>query len=367
MSAEGETQDVFNTPQEEAAEGQHLPLEQQQEEFSDDDEDPLTSPLLNGAANDSNISNDTNITVDYRAILHKILDIYSDQSGSFSNLTKGLSIIFALGTLLGLVMPKNQDLPTVWYQSLSSIIGYSYFLSWSVSFYPQLITNYQQKSIEGLSTDSYVLAVVNYTCYTIYNTFFFFSKGIRQEYQDRHGQDSKITVQSNDVAFAIHALILNCILMYQIAYYGGFQSQPISKVTIIIVIGTILVSLGYIACIYLLEGFLWIDFLYLMATIKLVLTILTYLPQILLNFQRKSTQGWNLWNVIFDCTGGVLSLLQLVWDSVDLDDVKHGLLGNVPKLILSFITLACDVSSNLIFSFVLEISSFAILTSCLFA
>jgi cystinosin len=264
-------------------------------------------------------------------------------------------------------MPKNQDLPTVWYQSLSSIIGYSYFLSWSVSFYPQLITNYQQKSIEGLSTDSYVLAVVNYTCYTIYNTFFFFSKGIRQEYQDRHGQDSKITVQSNDVAFAIHALILNCILMYQIAYYGGFQSQPISKVTIIIVIGTILVSLGYIACIYLLEGFLWIDFLYLMATIKLVLTILTYLPQILLNFQRKSTQGWNLWNVIFDCTGGVLSLLQLVWDSVDLDDVKHGLLGNVPKLILSFITLACDVSSNLIFSFVLEISSFAILTSCLFA
>lgn len=309
-------------------------------------EHTLTSPLLlNSSHDDSQASNDSIITIDLRATFRSILSVYSDQSGSFQNVSLGLFLMSLVGILCGLLMPKNPDLVTAWYRTMSSVIGYIYFVSWSVSFYPQLITNYEKKSMEGLSTDASILAFVNYTCYTIYNAFFFWNEGIRKEYRERHGEDAKVTVQSNDVAFAVHALVMNVILISQITYYGGYRTRPVSWITVGIVGLVLALSAGYIACIYVL-GWMWIDFLYLMASVKLVLTILTYLPQVLLNYERKSTNGWNLWNVIFDCTGGLLSMLQLLLDSINLGDVQHGLLGNIPKLILGFITLSFDVSMD---------------------
>jgi cystinosin len=310
---------------------------------NEQNEELCSSPLLDSSY-DSDVSTETAISLDFKASLKAILNIYSDQSGSFKNVTTGLSIMFALGTITGILMPKNPDLPHAWYRILSSVIGYIYFVSWSVSFYPQLITNHEKKRIDGLSTDASILAVLNYTCYTIYNAFFFWDENIRQEYRDRNGEDAKITVQSNDVAFSIHALVLNMLLIAQILRYGGFKDQPVSRITLLIVAAVLALSVGYIMCIYAFS-WLWIDFLYFMASIKLVLTVLTYLPQLLLNFQRRSTDGWNVWNVIFDCTGGLMSMLQLVLDSGDLSDLRHGLLGNVPKLILSCITLLFDVSS----------------------
>lgn len=152
--------------------------------------------------------------------IEKFVSIYADQSGSCVNVTKGISLILAIGAFIGALLPKDPDLPTPWYRVLSSSIGYVYFLSWSVSFYPQLITNYQKKATDGLSTEAYILAILNYTCYTIYNVFFFYNEGIRQEYKDRYGPESTITVESNDVAFSIHALFLNILLLGQIAYYG---------------------------------------------------------------------------------------------------------------------------------------------------
>ncbi len=127
---------------------------------------------------------------------------------------------------------------------------------------------------------------------------------------------------------------------------GGFKSQPVSSITIGIVLVVFLLSGVYIACIKV-YGFLWMDFLYLMASVKLVLTILTYLPQIILNHQRNSTDGWNIWNVIFDCLGGLFSMLQLIFDSIDLGDLKGGLYGNWAKLLLGILTLGFDVSLKL--------------------
>ena len=30
-----------------------------------------------------------------------------------------------------------------------------------------------------------------------------------------------------------------------------------------------------------------------------------------MNFRRKSTKGWHIWNVLLDITGGIFSLLQM--------------------------------------------------------
>jgi cystinosin len=51
-----------------------------------------------------------------------------------------------------------------------------------------------------------------------------------------------------------------------------------------------------------------LDFLYILSYIKLFLSFIKYLPQALLNFQRRSTQGWSVYNVLLDLTGGSLSL-----------------------------------------------------------
>jgi hypothetical protein len=62
-----------------------------------------------------------------------LFEIYTNQSGNPFNIASGLFIALVLGTVVGLKLPKNVDLPTVWYRSISSIIGYTYFFSWSVS------------------------------------------------------------------------------------------------------------------------------------------------------------------------------------------------------------------------------------------
>ena len=353
-----------------------MEIEQQNQQGENDapvssspsEDNELETPLIPTSDDDNGGSNNNS---EKWAFIQKIVNIYTDQSGSYKNIFTGLSIMFAFGTSIGILMPKNPDLPDAWYQAISSIIGYIYFISWSVSFYPQLITNYQNQSIVGYSTDTPVLAFLNYTCYTLYNVFFFWDETIRQEYRDRHGPDSNVTVQSNDVAFSIHALFLISCQLVQVQYYGehpfhlhryhwtyfqffvscphtfnligGFRSQPISNLTKGIIFFTLVVSAGYIACIKLYD-WLWIDFLYMMASFKLILTIFTYLPQIILNYQRRSTEGFNVWSIIFDCSGGLMSMSQLIFDSIDLRDLKHGLLGNWAKLLLGMVTLFFDVS-----------------------
>ncbi len=317
------------------------------------DELGLDTPLLQTPQSSSSLrpSSSSSEKKEF-SILKAIIKIYSDQSGSCQNLTTGLSIVFVAGAIIGILMPKNPALPHPLYRVISSIVGYTYFVSWSVSYYPQVITIAQRKSVEGLSTDASVLGVMNFTSYAIYNAALFWNGVIRKEYKQRHGQDSEITVQSNDVAFALHALLVTLVLLGQIIYYKGFQTYPISHVTKFILLGVGVLCILCILCISF--GFhigpiqiqlQWIDFINLMASTKLILTIFTYLPQLHLNYSRKSTVGWNIWQVVFDFTGGVLSLLQLVWDSIDLDDLYHGIFGNWAKLVLSCITLICDVSS----------------------
>jgi cystinosin len=264
-------------------------ITEQSSEYQQSEGEELSAPLLQQPITENGSGDEEGeICAETPVMKHlmQIINIYSDQSGNFLNIMKGLSIMFVFGALLGLVMPNNSDLPNPWYQTFSSVIGYIYFVSWSVSFYPQIITNYQRKHITGLSTDASILAVLNYTCYAIYNVFFYFDDTIRKEYKNRHGEDAKITVQSNDVMFSIHALFLTCILLTQIIYYGGFRSNPISKITVLIVALVLLSAFAYMTCIYT-KGWLWIDFLYLLATFKLVLTVLTYIPQVILNYWRQ--------------------------------------------------------------------------------
>ena len=61
-----------------------------------------------------------------------------------------------------------------------------------------------------------------------------------------------------------------------------------------------------------------------------------------MNYQLKSTSGWNIVQILLDLSGGVLSLLQLFLDS-SLQNDWSGITGNPVKLFLGNITIISDL------------------------
>lgn len=57
---------------------------------------------------------------------------------------------------------------------ISSVIGWCYFVAWSISFYPQIYTNFKRKSVVGLNFDFLSLNVVGFVLYAIFNVGLYF-------------------------------------------------------------------------------------------------------------------------------------------------------------------------------------------------
>ena len=56
----------------------------------------------------------------------------------------------------------------------------------------------------------------------------------------------------------------------------------------------------------------WIDFIYFFSYVKLFVTAIKYLPQLIFNFRRKSTKGWSIYMIYLDFFGGLMSMLQML-------------------------------------------------------
>jgi cystinosin len=82
--------------------------------------------------------------------------------------------------------------------------------------------------------------------------------------------------------------------------------------------------------------------IYIFSYIKLVITVVKYVPQAWMNYKRQSTLGWNINQILLDLTGGVLSLVQLIMDS-SLQSDWSGITGNPVKLFLGNITIISDL------------------------
>jgi len=86
----------------------------------------------------------------------------------------------------------------------------------------------------------------------------------------------------------------------------------------------------------------WFAVLYFMGGTKVFISLCKYVPQVWLNFKRKSTVGWSIGNVLLDCTGGVLSIAQECVDAV-IKDSWDGITGNLPKFLLGLVSIVFDV------------------------
>ena len=75
---------------------------------------------------------------------------------------------------------------------------------------------------------------------------------------------------------------------------------------------------------------------------KLLTVVLKYIPQVWVNYKRKSTQGWSIYPMLLDFAGGWLSLGQLIIDS-SLQNDWSGITGNPVKFGLGNVTIVFDI------------------------
>ncbi|CAO0792640.1 unnamed protein product [Mucor circinelloides] len=205
--------------------------------------------------------------------------------------------------------------------------------------------SYRLCSVQGLSMDFLYYNVFGFFCYwvsnaaldiirskqefQIFNVAFFFSKEIQDEYKQRN-QSRDNLVRFNDVMFASHALFISLFTLCQTFYYKRDSTQIISKIAKYFILTSLIGAIGMTFTV-LYSYAMWIDLLYYLSYIKLTISLIKYMPQAWLNFKRKSTIGWSIHNILLDCTGGVLSITQLLLDAY-LSGDWSGVSGNPVKL-----------------------------------
>jgi len=241
----------------------------------------------------------------------------------------------------------------VFVRALSRILGWIYMLCWSASFYPQPILNWRRRSTRGLAIDFPTINVLGFICYGVYTAAFLYSPLICEQYASRHPLAPKPSVRFNDLAFAVHAIILSSIVYSQFwPWVWGFKVskfQRVSEVIAGVCCGCVIAVVSVVLVIaYQGEGsgldpsaWAWIDAVYAISYVKLVVTVVKYVPQAWVNYKRKSTVGWSISQILLDLTGGILSILQLVIDSA-LQADWSGITGNPVKLGLGNVSMFFD-------------------------
>lgn len=97
-----------------------------------------------------------------------------------------------------------------WTESISQILGWCYFVLWSLSFYPQVPQNHRRRSTDGFSIDFALLNVLGLSAYTVFSACFLFSPVVHAQYAQRHPQSPEPTVQWNDFVYALHGALICC-------------------------------------------------------------------------------------------------------------------------------------------------------------
>lgn len=222
---------------------------------------------------------------------------------------------------------------------INQIIGWIYFLAWSVSFYPQAYDNWKRRSVVGLSFDFLALNLTGFFAYSVFNIGLFWVTYIKEEFlkKDPNGVNP---VDANDVFFSLHALLLTLVYICQCAIYerGG---QKVSKVAIgLLVIGWTFAFVSLFVAVA--QKISWLDYLYYFSYIKLGVTLVKYIPQAYMNYRRQSTEGWSIGNVLLDFTGGSFSLLQMFLQAYNNDKWKF-IFGDPTKFGLGVLSIFFDV------------------------
>ncbi|XP_045382033.1 cystinosin isoform X2 [Lemur catta] len=165
---------------------------------------------------------------------------------------------------------------------INQVIGWIYFVAWSISFYPQVIKNWRRKSVIGLSFDFVALNLTGFVAYSVFNIGLLWVPYIKEQFLLKYPNGVN-PVDSNDVFFSLHAVVLTMIVIVQCCLYEAYM-----------------------------------------------------------NFYYKSTEGWSIGNVLLDFIGGSFSLLQMFLQSYNNDQWTL-IFGDPTKFGLGIFSIFFDI------------------------
>ena len=297
------------------------------------------------------------------SILENAAFILVNEDGKREHVAIFASSVISLGIILGCIVAYQSDSGNGWVY-VNECFGYIFFLSWTISNWPQLLLNMRIKSTEGLSPDYVVSNLVGFVSYAVFNSVFYWSTTVSNAYKNDHNDD-EVVIENEDVFLALQTTVLVLIIAFQIIWYNsssvyvspsryccGLYLLPTDAVKLsahysIIITGLVGFVVGYFFLVLLVGGKLhkdgtgvlnWTDFVFSLSYIKLVSTLIKYLPQILLNRKRQSTSGFNVWTAVFDFIGGLFSFLQVLSQSIYEGSADH-LKVHIVKTLVGLMTV----------------------------
>lgn len=193
--------------------------------------------------------------------------------------------------------------------------------------------------MSGLSLDFVTLNITGFFAYTIFNVVLKFDVYVKDQYVQKYG--GEIPVETNDIVFAIHAFIMTLLTLAQVLYYPRDSQQKVSNISIFI---NACLWIGMLLFTWLAVGGVvsWLTATYIFSYVKLIVTLVKYIPQAWSNFMRKSTHGWSIGQNLLDLTGGILSFGQQFVDAINVGDWAI-IYGNPVKLGLALISIGFDL------------------------
>ncbi|EWC47869.1 hypothetical protein DRE_02751 [Drechslerella stenobrocha 248] len=256
-------------------------------------------------------------------------------------------------------------------ETVSWIVGWTYFTLWTLSFYPQLLQNRSRRSTLGVATSYFPLNILGFLCYLIYTATLLYSPVIRAEYALRYPSAPNPTVRLNDLAFALHAFILASVTYSQFfpaiwGYESGRRRERTRPAVWGVIIG-IITTITLIASIaaanetrpqrdpaeepvdspdggsyFRFDKIIYLDVTTALSLSKLLVTLIKYLPQIYINYINNSTEGFSIYQILLDFFGGLLSLVQLGIDAA-LEGSWEGVTGNLVKTGLGLLSMGLNI------------------------
>ena len=99
--------------------------------------------------------------------------------------------------------------------------------AWSLSFYPQCFLNYRRRSTQGTTPAFPTINVLGFIAYFISSVALYASPLIRAQYAARNPLSPEPTVRLNDVAYAVHAVVLSILglTMFSKTIWGFKQGK----------------------------------------------------------------------------------------------------------------------------------------------
>ncbi|XP_005938454.1 cystinosin [Haplochromis burtoni] len=222
---------------------------------------------------------------------------------------------------------------------ISEVIGWIYFLAWSVSFYPQAFENWRRKSVVGLNFDFLALNLTGFIAYSVFNIGLFWIPSIKEEFLKRNPNGIN-PVTANDVFFSLHAVLLCLVYVSQATVYERGGQRVSRTALILLLIGWLFALISLFVAVA--KTITWLDYLYYFSYIKLAVTLIKYVPQAYMNYKRQSTEGWSIGNVLLDFTGGFFSILQMILQSYNNEEWKL-VFGDPTKFGLGLFSIVFDI------------------------